>query len=57
MDAWLVIMLVALYLETPLVAQLDLANGLGSPRAIDLARAGVALLRGAVVLDAAAIAD
>lgn len=57
MDARLVVVLVTLDLEAPLIAQRHLANSLGSPRAIDLARAGVALLSGAVVLDTAAIAD
>lgn len=42
--------------EPPLIAQVDLAHGLGPPWAINLARAWVALLGRAVVLDSAAIA-
>ena len=41
--------------ETPLVAELDLADGLGSPRAVNLARRRCSLLRRAVVFDAATI--
>lgn len=43
--------------EAPLVSQLDLADGLCAEGTVDLARGRVALLGGAVVLDAAAVAD
>lgn len=43
--------------EAPLITQLDLADRLGAPRAVDLAGGRVALLGGAGVLDAAAVAD
>ncbi|KAI1161935.1 hypothetical protein F5B18DRAFT_419374 [Nemania serpens] len=43
--------------KAPLVVQLHLADGLGTPGAIDLTRARVPLLRGAVVLDTATVTD
>lgn len=56
-DARLVVVPGLLQGEAPLVAQLHLADGLCTERTVNLARRGVALLGGAVVLDAAAIAD
>lgn len=56
-DARLVVVSRFLQGEAPLVSQLDLADGLCAEGTVDLARGRVALLGGAVVLDAAAVAD
>ena len=43
--------------EAPLISELNFADSLRAKRAVDLTSGGIALLGGAVVLDAAAIAD